>query len=317
VSDRTARHDTHGARETLVRVGGAVALTVLLAVTTAAAAPVAVPPSGPGEVGARPGPTATGGEPEAGAVRVAAGEATPSPSPPAAPVPPARPPRAKLPVIDYGPAPRGFPADPTPQSTAPLTEGLHPTARVPAYDAPGGRARALLPPDILGVTLIVPIVERRSGWTAVMLPSANRRIAWLATGAWIEVPLNDQLVVTRRNHRLTWYRDGVRKRSWKVSLGAAATPTPLGRTFILGRSRLRGEVYANTDVFALGAVPDNPNAVPVGLRGAHIGIHTWYHDGELGRNTTDGCVRLTKRGQRELLAKVPPGTPVVVIDRPL
>jgi lipoprotein-anchoring transpeptidase ErfK/SrfK len=148
-----------------------------------------------------------------------------------------------------------------------------------------------------------------------MLPSANRRIAWLAPSRWMEVPLGDQLVVVRRTHRMTWYRDGERRRSWRVSLGAPATPTPLGRTFILGRSRLPGYVYADTDVFALGAVPDDPDAVPPGLRGAHIGVHTWYHDGELGRNTTDGCVRLTRRGQRELLANLPPGTPVTVVDR--
>jgi lipoprotein-anchoring transpeptidase ErfK/SrfK len=100
-----------------------------------------------------------------------------------------------------------------------------------------------------------------------------------------------------------------------VTLGAKSTPTPLGRTFILGRSRLPGFVYADTDVFALGAVPDNPHAVPLGLRGAHIGIHTWHHDGELGRNTTDGCIRMTRKGHRTLLAHVPPGTPVVVVDR--
>jgi lipoprotein-anchoring transpeptidase ErfK/SrfK len=52
--------------------------------------------------------------------------------------------------------------------------------------------------------------------------------------------------------------------------------------------------------------------VPTALRGAHIGIHTWYHDRELGKNTSDGCIRLTRSGQRELLANLRPGTPVIV-----
>ncbi|MFC7484999.1 L,D-transpeptidase [Luedemannella flava] len=34
----------------------------------------------------------------------------------------------------------------------------------------------------------------------------------------------------------------------------------------------------------------------------------------MGRNTTDGCIRLTRWGQRKMLAQVPPGTPVVVLD---
>jgi lipoprotein-anchoring transpeptidase ErfK/SrfK len=62
-------------------------------------------------------------------------------------------------------------------------------------------------------------------------------------------------------------------------------------------------------------VPDDPEAVPPGLRGAHIGLHTWYHDGELGRDTTDGCIRLTRSGQQLLLDEIVPGTEVLVVDR--
>jgi hypothetical protein len=102
------------------------------------------------------------------------------------------------------------------------------------------------------------------------------------------VELADQLIIVRSTHRLLWYRNGALVGSWSVSLGSRETPTPLGRTFILGRSSLPGYVYADTKVFALGAVPDDPDAVPTGLRGAHIGIHTWYHDRELGRNTPTG-----------------------------
>ncbi|WP_344076272.1 L,D-transpeptidase [Luedemannella helvata] len=238
---------------------------------------------------------------------------------PAAPgvvVPPARPAPRNLPVISYEPAPRGFPPDPAPLSTRPLTEGLHPLRRIAVYDAPGGRPRAFLKPDILGVPLTVPVVERRAGWTAVLLPSVNRRIGWLPPrhAAWATVALRDQIIIVRRGHRMTWLRDGVPVHTWRVTLGMDHTPTPLGRTFILGRSRLPGMVYGDTDVFALGAVPDKPHLVPAGLRGAHIGIHTWFHDGELGRNTTDGCIRLTRWGQRKMLATVPPGTPVVVLD---
>jgi hypothetical protein len=74
-------------------------------------------------------------------------------------------------------------------------------------------------------------------------------------------------------------------------------------------------VYAGTDVFALAAVPDDPRSVPTGLRGAHIGLHTWYHDRELGKNTTNGCIRLTRSGQRQLLAALVPGTSLLVLDR--
>jgi hypothetical protein len=238
----------------------------------------------------------------------------PSGSPSAEASIPARPAPGTLPVIDYGPAPGGFPADPDPASTVRLGEGLHPTGKLGVYDAPGGRPLAFVQPTISGVSLTMPIVRRRAGWAAVLLPSATRRVGWLPPGGWETVPLRDLIVVARRSHTLTWLRDDAVVRTWSVTLGAAATPTPLGRSFILGQSRLPGAVYADTPVFALGSVPENVDALPTGLRGAHIGIHTWYHDRELGRNTSDGCVRLTRSGQRLLLDELVSGTEVVVVD---
>ncbi len=221
---------------------------------------------------------------------------------------------ADLPNIDYGPPPKGFPQDINATSAQRLTLGLHPLRRIAAYDAPGGQPLAFLPPDIRGAELTMPIVGAHSGWVSVVLPSTNRTMAWVPPGSWASVPLRDQLIVVRDTHQMMWLRDGALVKSWRVSLGLPSSPTPLGRTFVLGRSSLEGKVYAGTDVLALGAVPDNPNAVPTGLRGAHTGIHTWYHDRELGKNTTDGCIRLTKAGQQLLLAEIQPGTPVVVVD---
>jgi hypothetical protein len=223
-------------------------------------------------------------------------------------------PPADLPVIDYWPSPVGFPPDPAPLSTEQVTEGLRPGGRLAAYDAPGGQPRAYLEPTIRGVEITLPIVDRRDGWVGVLLPSVNRTIGWVPPGPWTTVALRDQLIVVRSTYTLHWLRDGTPVQSWPVSLGVAATPTPLGRTFVLGRSKLSGYVYAGTDVMALGAIPDDPDAVPAGLRGAHIGLHTWYHDGELGQNTTDGCIRLTRSGQELLLSEIVPGTEVVVVD---
>jgi hypothetical protein len=232
----------------------------------------------------------------------------------AASIAPSASPGTGLKVIDYSRAPGGFPADPAPQSTEPLTEGAHPTRTIPAYDAPGGRALAYLAPTISGVPLTTPIVEHRGDWVAVLLPSANRTIAWLAPGGWERVTLRDQLVVDRSSHQLSWYRSGALQQAWTVTLGAPASPTPLGRTFMLGRSALPGKVYAGIDVMALGNLPDDPNAVASGLRGAHVGIHSWYTTDSFGKSVSNGCVRVPQAGQRLLLTEITPGTEVVVIN---
>ncbi|MBN1174143.1 MAG: L,D-transpeptidase [Micromonosporaceae bacterium] len=233
---------------------------------------------------------------------------------PAESIPSPAPPSSGLKTISYSRAPGGFPADPDASSTTWLKEGIHPTRKILAYDAPGGTPRAYLAPTINGVSLTMPIVDRRAGWVAVLLPSANRTIAWIAPGGWTIAALHHQLVVRRSNHTLTWYRDGTVQGTWSVTLGHADTPTPLGRTFVLGRSALSGKVYAGLDVLALGAIPDDPGSVPASLRGAHIGIHSWYNNNNLGKNASNGCIRLPQSAHRTILAAVTSGSGVVIID---
>jgi hypothetical protein len=229
-------------------------------------------------------------------------------------VPPAAPAPRGLPVIDYWTAPRGFPADPAPRSTAVLTEALHATKRLVLYDSPGGRPRAFLPSSISGVPVVVPVVARRTGWVAVLLPSVNRRLGWLPATGLVARTLRDQLVLRRRTHELTWLRDGIPRGRWTVAVGAAATPTPLGRTFVLGRTVPHGTVYGGLDALALGSVPDDRQAVSAGLRDAHTGIHSWYRDDAFGRNASNGCIRVPRTGQRVLLRNIAPGTSLIVLD---
>jgi lipoprotein-anchoring transpeptidase ErfK/SrfK len=229
------------------------------------------------------------------------------------PVPKAAPAPSGLPVIDYAAVPRGFPADPQPQSTAAVTEGVHPRSKRVLYDAAGGTPLAYLPPFINGVPVTVPIVDRRPGWVAVLLPSANRRIGWLTDAGWTSRTLRDQVVVRLRSHELTWLRDGERQASWTVATGAPQTPTPLGRTFVLGRAATSGSKYAGLDVLALGSVPEDRDNLPPSLRGAHTGIHSWYASGAFGRSVSNGCIRVPHGGQQSLLDNLTPGTMLTVL----
>jgi len=233
---------------------------------------------------------------------------TPEPTLPAAPAP------RGLPVIDYWTEPRGFPADPTPLDLGALTEGLHPTRSIAVYDAPGGRPRARLEPAISGMTLVLPITDRRSGWVAVLLPTANRKIGWLPPKGWTARPLRDHLILQRKSHKLIWRRAGVRRAAWTVATGTAATPTPLGRSFVLGRTPTSGSAFAGLDALALSSVPDDRESLPASLRGAHTGIHGWAYSDAFGRSSSNGCIRMPAAAQRTLLRHIDHGTLVTVVD---
>jgi L,D-transpeptidase-like protein len=219
-----------------------------------------------------------------------------------------------LPVITYTRVPGGFPADQASASTTPLTEGVQPNDRVAVYDAPGGHPRAYLPADISGVDVTVPVVGRDRGWTAVLLPSVDRTIGWLApSGGYTTSELHDQLILKRGDHELTWLRDGVRKESWTVATGATRTPTPLGRTFVLGRTVTDGDEYAGLDALVLGAVPEQKEALAPGLKNGHTAIHSWYHPAVFGHDISNGCIRVPKTGQKQLLDEIPSGTSVSIV----
>jgi hypothetical protein len=256
----------------------------------------------------------TRANPPDGTLVAVAPSAPPVAAAPAPPPPTARPAPPGLPKIAYSSAPTGFPPDPAPASLTAVTAGLHPERKLAVYDAPGGHPRAFLPRSISGLSVVVPIVARRTGWTAVLLPSANRRIGWLPDTGWSPRPLRDQLVLRRRTHELTWLRDGRPRETWRVSVGTKSTPTPLGRTFVLGRTGTRGSVYGGLDALVLGAVPENRGALAPGLRDAHTGIHGWIRSSAFGRSISNGCVRMPPKAQRTLLDQVGPGTTVHVID---
>lgn len=249
-----------------------------------------------------------------GTLAPVAAPAAPAPAvrattPAAAPAP------AGLPRFRYGRAPaKGFPADQAPADLKHVTRGLTPKRRLAVYDAPGGRPRAFLPRTVSGLKVTVPIVQTRSGWVAVLLPTANRRVGWLPPGGWTTTALRDQIIVRRAQHRLIWLRDGRIRASWTVGIGRGRTATPLGRTFFFGRTATNGHVYGGLDALVLGAVPDDRSALPAGLRGAHTAIHGWYSEASFGRSASNGCVRMPKAAQRMLLHYLIPGTTVHVLD---
>jgi hypothetical protein len=235
-------------------------------------------------------------------------------TPTVAPVPKVRPAPPGLPEISYWHAAPGFPRDPAPHSVEAVTEGLRPYKRIAVYDAPGGQARAFLPRSISGLPVTVPIVERRPGWLNVLMPSINRRVAWVPETAGEVRPLRDQLVVDLSEWRLTWLRDGRQQDDWKVAVGSSRTPTPLGRTFVMGRTITRGSVYAGLDALVLGAVPDDREALAASLRAGHTAIHAWHDESAFGRSISNGCIRVPPKVQRTLLRHLPDGVVLTVIE---
>ncbi|WP_433831783.1 L,D-transpeptidase [Actinoplanes sp. CA-015351] len=245
-------------------------------------------------------------------VSPSAAPASASPKPEEKPLEASKPPK-DLPVITYAEGPQGLPEDPGATSLDVPTEALRPATKMALYDEPGGEPRAYLPPKISGLPTVAPIVARDNGWVAVLAPSSNRRIGWVPEDGWTPEPLGDHIVVDLSEHRLTWLREGEEQQSWEVSVGSKATPTPLGRTYVMGTTTTNGAIYEGLDALVLGTVPEKKENLAASLRGAHTAIHAWSRTSAFGRSVSNGCVRMPAAAQRALLDTVEPGTPVLVV----
>jgi hypothetical protein len=189
---------------------------------------------------------------------------------------------------------------------------LHPTARQVIYARPGGPAVASLPVTELRNPTWAPVVQLQRGWDRVLLPSRpNRSTGWIYTGdGGVRTAYSPyQVEVDLATYRLTVIQSGRTLGSWTVAEGAAATPTPTGRTFLLASLAPEHPTYS-------------PLILPVGLHSdtlstfgggpGTVGLHGWPDRAVFGHAVSHGCVRVPAAALR-ILSRVPLGSSVVIV----
>lgn len=238
--------------------------------------------------------------------------------PPHAPAsPPPVPPRhvsaaqmARLPMATtFGITPAA-PRDPAP--FAPETGiVLHPAATRVVYASPGGPPAALLPAAEIGNPTWVPVVQSQPGWDRVLLPTRpNRSTGWIYLGdGGLRTAYSPYRVqINLAAYRLTILDAGRSLGSWPVAEGAAGTPTPTGRTFLLASLAPPHPTYSPL-ILPLGAHSDTLTTFGGGP--GTVGLHGWPDPAVFGHAVSRGCVRVPAAALRAL-SRVPLGSPVMI-----
>lgn len=205
------------------------------------------------------------------------------------------------------------PGDPAPFA---VTSGLmvHPRASQIVYSGPGKPAVAVLPSTELGAPTWVPIVESSPGWERVLLPSRpNRATGWIYTGG-----AGGSQLDTRRSAYLVKINVGARKLSvlddgrllgtWTAAVGAPATPTPTGRTFLLALLAPPHPTYSPL-ILPLGFHSDTLDTYGGGP--GTVALHGWPDPSVFGRAVSHGCVRVPAAALH-VLSLVPLGSLVLI-----
>jgi len=202
------------------------------------------------------------------------------------------------------------PKDPDPQGT---TDGevVHPLRTVMVYAQPGRRHFAKVTPKQFGDTWL-PVVERRDGWSRVLLPSRpNGSTGWLRTDQ-VERRSTPYLIrVHLGSRQLELFSGGSPVGSWPVAIGASDTPTPTGRTFLLGSLVDESQSFSPL-ILPLGAHSDTLDSYGGGP--GTVALHGWPDSSVFGQAVSHGCVRVPTEAL-EALRQVPLGTLVAVDEQ--
>jgi hypothetical protein len=217
---------------------------------------------------------------------------------------------ARLPMATTYATTPAAPQDPAPFEAETGTV-LHPTATRVIYTRPGGPPAAALPATELGSPTWVPVVQSQPGWDRVLLPARpNRSTGWIYLGGGgLQTAYTAYRVdVSLSTYRLTILDAGHSLGTWTVADGAAGTPTPAGRTFLLASLAPPHPTYSPL-ILPLGAHSDTLTTYGGGP--GTVGLHGWPDPAVFGHAASHGCVRVPAAALRAL-SRVPLGSPVMI-----
>lgn len=200
------------------------------------------------------------------------------------------------------------PADPDPTGT---TDGVvvHPIRNTPVHDAPAGAPVAQMSTEQFGDTWL-PLIGEQDGWVQVLLPSKPASSSGWIRADDVERAVTPYVVEVHLGSRtLELVRDGETVGEWSVGIGGPDTPTPTGRTFLLGAFSDANQEYSPV-ILPLGT--HSPTLDTFGGGPGTVAIHGWPTDDVFGEATSNGCIRVPQDALDEL-TEVPLGT-LVLID---
>jgi lipoprotein-anchoring transpeptidase ErfK/SrfK len=203
----------------------------------------------------------------------------------------------------------GIPA-PTPYALAAVAKGTS----VTVHPAPGSPdvVMKLANPTIEMQPLAMFVADRQGDWLNVRLPvRPNGTTGWIEASQVDLQPVDSRIVVSvsQRNLRVLDKSQRVVYET-NVAVGKPSTPTPLGRFFIDVWMPNPGRPYG-TFLLSIGGFSDVLKSFGGG-RG-QIAMHGWADPSVMGKNVSNGCVRMRNDDIAKVAEMAPLGTPVEIV----
>ncbi|MDR1393547.1 MAG: L,D-transpeptidase [Bifidobacteriaceae bacterium] len=188
----------------------------------------------------------------------------------------------------------------------------HLTGDVTAYSEPGGTASGLVEGSWWTYPSALPVIDERDGYLLVRLQQRpNQSTAWIAAEGIEITETPYRIVVDLRTHRLRLLNRGEEEMNVPAIIGRPATPTPAGHYFVTMFHPGASPGYGKWVVYLSAHSETIDNWMGTG--DAITAIHGPLGDEasvEAAGAISNGCIRIHLTDLDQLVATVPPGTPV-------
>jgi len=215
------------------------------------------------------------------------------------------------------PAPQPSPAAPAAQPISRPHLLVRVERDVPVLARPGGSALATVGTTTqFGSARVLSVIARAGRWLQVTtgdLPAGRNGwvdsrqpgLALRKTRLSIVIHLGDRTLDLKRGDEVL--------RTVAVGVGAPASPTPVGRFAVT--DKLAGAAYSPAYGCCILALSALQRHLPAGWQGGNrIAIHGTNVPSSIGSAVSSGCVHADDVDLRYLMARVPLGTPVTIVD---
>ena len=193
------------------------------------------------------------------------------------------------------------------------------TATVPmveVFDEPGQGepAHRLENPDSwYGAERVFLVRETRGDWLNVLVPvRPNESTGWIRSSD-VELGRHEyRIVIDVPNRRLTAYSGTDVLVDTPVAVGSPSTPTPGGFFYTTQTVQVLPDQRAAYGPYAFGLSAYSEVLFDFGGGDGQVGIHGTSDVGSIGRNVSNGCIRLPNEEITKLAETLPLGTPVEI-----
>lgn len=204
------------------------------------------------------------------------------------------------------------PQQATPAARATIAEAVVPTVAIMSQPGGDDPIHVLDHPTPIGAPLTFLVDEQNGDWLRVLLPvRPNGSTGWLRRDDVALTVTSYRLEVELSGHRLRLFEDERVRLEVAIGVGGDGTPTPPGRYYIT-------ELLQPPDPtgpygpFAFGL--SGFSEVHLDFAGGQgvIGIHGTDDPSSIGRDASNGCIRVDNDVITELAGWLPLGTPVEI-----